>query len=270
MAFSNEADGVAGGFKRRLRTLLLALAAAALAPAAQAADTVGAATRIRNSVTGTEGNRQLAVKQPVFRAETISAAADSFGELELSDGARVLVGENSEISLDDFVVAESSFSSASIAITRGAFRMISGKSPKGAFNLKTPLANIGVRGTVFDVYVREGGVTDVVLIRGIVVVCAVNGPCEIADRACDIVRVSAADQVSREPFLRSPERPGAQERGLFTLLSRQTRFSSGWRVPLIACNDRAAQFSRGGSDDGKRDSVPDHQPPGRDSPNNNF
>jgi hypothetical protein len=207
----------------------------------------------------------------VFKSETISAAADSFGELELSDGARVLVGENSQISLDDFVVADTSFSSASIAITRGAFRMISGKSPKGAFNLKTPLANIGVRGTVFDVYVREGGVTDVVLIRGAVVVCAVNGPCEVADRACDIVRVSAPDQVSRQPFLRSPERSAAEERQ-FALLRQQTRFSSAWRVPLIACNDRAAQFSRDGSYDGKRDAQPQPQPEsprgGRDSPNN--
>ena len=266
-AMAKRARPGAGGYRRFV--LVFACLALVSAPEAQAADTVGAATRIKNTVTGTEGNRRLAVKQPVFMAEKISAAADSFGEIELADGARVLVGENSEISLDEFVVADSTFSSASIAITRGAFRMISGKSPKGAFNLRTPLANIGVRGTVFDVYVHDGGITDVVLIRGIVVVCAANGPCETASRACDIVRVSAPDQVTRQPFLRSPERPAAQERSLFGLLRQQTRFSSGYRVPLVACNDRAAQFNRGGNSDGQRDRQGQQERDGRGTDNDN-
>lgn len=218
------------------------LVAFAIPGASLAAQSVGVTQRVQNSVTGSSGNRQLARQDPVYRSESISAGANSYGEIELSDGAKVLVGENSQVSLDDFVVSGNSFSRAGIKVTKGAFRFISGNSRKGAFNMRTPLSTIGVRGTIFDVYVREGGVTDVVLLRGRVDVCGRSGRCAVVNQPCDIVRVGTNGGVSREPFLRSPERSRLAEVRDFPLFNVQWRFSQGYRTPVRVCNERALRL----------------------------
>ena len=209
---------------------------------ANAAQSVGVAKRIQNDVTGSSDHRKLAKQDSVYRSESISAGSNSFGEIELSDGAKVLVGENSQVSLDDFVVSGGSFNRAGIKVAKGAFRFISGNSRKGAFNLRTPLSTIGVRGTIFDVYVRDGGATDVVLLRGRVDVCGRAGSCAVVDKPCDIVSVGRNGRVNREPFLRSPERSRLEEIRRFPLLNLQWRFSRGYHAPTATCNDRAARL----------------------------
>lgn len=212
--------------------------ASATAPAGDVV--VGKASRVQNEVTASLGERRLKTADPVHGSEFVRAGERSFGELLLNDDSKVLVGENAEISLDDFVVGASGFESATLSVARGAFRFISGNSAKGAFTVKTPLSTIGVRGTIFDVYVSETGVTNVVLLRGVVRVCSLNNSCLTADRSCDIIEVRSPDEVEQKPFLRSASRTAAQERDEFNLLSKQGRFERRWRAPTVSCNSRAA------------------------------
>lgn len=50
--------------------------------------------------------------------------------------------------------------------------------------------------------------------------------------------------MTREPFLRSPERSATDEWNLFPLLRTQAQISSAFRAPIVACNDRSARAVR--------------------------
>ena len=207
---------------------------------ARAAETVGSAVKILNSVQGSFQNRALAVSDPVFAEESLRAGAASHGEIILTDDSKVIVGENSEVKLDNFVVSDGSFKKATLNVAKGAFRFISGGSDKGIFTIKTPLSSIGVRGTVFDVYVGDGGVTNVVLLQGAVRVCTLTNRCLLAERSCDIIEVRSRTDIEGQPFLRSNARTAAQEQQDFRLLSGQNRFDRRFRANTAPCNARAA------------------------------
>lgn len=215
-----------------------------------AQEAVGEAAVVRNSVSGLvtgQQPRRLAVADAVFGAEQISAGADSHGEIRLNDDSLVIVGENSSVSLDNFVVAEGGFADATVNVTKGAFRFITGNSPKQAFRIVTPLSTIGVRGTIFDIYVDEqSGNTKVVLFSGVVRVCTLGSACLIANRSCDIIEVRSSSDIEKVPFLRSAARSRADEAAEFRLAERQQRFQERWRAPTTACAARAAQEALGG------------------------
>lgn len=53
-----------------------------------------------------------------------------------------------------------------ITATKGVFRFLSGKFASSAYEIKTPTATMGVRGTFFDVIVEEDGLTTVAVQEG--------------------------------------------------------------------------------------------------------
>lgn len=200
---------------------------------------VGSAIIIKKNVVGfgAVGSRNLRVSDAVYRNEEISAASKSHGELELSDGSKIIVGENSVILLDDFVVGRGGFKSGTIKVVKGAFRFVTGSSTKkGTFTVTTPMATIGVRGTFFDVYVGNGKET-VVLFRGEVRVCS-RSSCQTARRSCDVIEINSAGTVEKAPFLGS-NRANSSERD-YNLVKNQGRFTKPLRAPKIICNARAA------------------------------
>jgi hypothetical protein len=216
-----------------------------LATGATASEAVGSAKRIINTVTGEDAGvrRGLNTDDPVFRDERITADGGSRGELILTDGSKIIVGENSSITLDNFAVGEKGFKSGTISVAKGAFRFISGSSPKGAIKFKTPVATIGVRGTTLDVYVDQGGVTRVVVLSGSVTTCNSGGGCITMNRSCDIVEVRGPSEIAQLPFLRSNKRTRSSEAEEYALTEQQTRHTSGWRAPMGGCSDRAANES---------------------------
>ncbi|MEZ5872445.1 MAG: FecR domain-containing protein [Nitratireductor sp.] len=220
---------------------------------AAAGEQVGEAAVVTNVVTGSQSG-QLFVSAAVFAKEEISASSKSHGELKLSDGSLVIVGENSSISLDDFVIDNGSFTNATIKVAKGAFRFITGNSPKKAFKVETPLSTIGVRGTVFDVYVDESGASSVVLLKGGITVCTTASECISTDSFCDIVEVKSPSDIRKAPFLRSKKRDRSQESRDFALTEHQERFQSSWRAPTRSCEQRAAREAIGdGGDPGQGD-----------------
>jgi hypothetical protein len=203
---------------------------------ARAADEVGKSVRIKNQVSASIGARNLKPRDPVFASEQIRAGEASHGEILLSDRSKVLVGENSVISLDDFITGSRGFSSGTIKVAKGAFRFITGNSEKGSMKVETPKSTIGVRGTVFDVYVTDSGETRVLLFQGEVEVCSRTN-CITTSNACDVVEVN--DSGAQElPYLRSGNRD--EENASYKLTTLQGRFQLGWRAPTFPCAVRAA------------------------------
>ena len=169
----------------RSASFAAALIVAALAArVADAADDIGKATSIATTVTGTLDATQVAMKSgdTIFANQTVSTDASGIGQFEFRDKTRLAIGPGSTVVLDNFVYdSKSSASKVVIDLTRGSFRFITGKSSHDAYEIVTPQATIGVRGTAFDVYVDRSGEMAVAMINGAVEVCPKLGACRVHD-----------------------------------------------------------------------------------------
>jgi hypothetical protein len=149
---------------------------------ALAAETIGKATSIATEVTASLENGKVVLKtgDTVFADQTVSTDAKGVGQFEFRDKTKLAIGPGSTVVLDDFVYnSKASASKVVIGLTRGSFRFITGSSNHDAYDIVTPAATIGVRGTAFDVYVDEKGEMAVAMINGAVEVCPRNAACRL-------------------------------------------------------------------------------------------
>lgn len=120
---------------------------------------------------GANGNRVLEVSAPVFTGDLIRTDAAGEAQLRFLDETRLVVGPNSQLTIDRFVFAgEATAREIAVNTTRGAFRFITGVSQKEAYTINTPTATIGVRGTKFDITVSNEA-TNLALYEGSVRLC---------------------------------------------------------------------------------------------------
>ncbi len=164
---------------------------------------IGKAVMIKNKVTAEadEKPRSLVRGESVHQNEIVITEKSASAEIELRDNTKLAVGPSARIVLDKFVYdAGAERGSIAINMTKGAFRFITGASPKAAYEIKTPTVVLAVRGTVFDVYVDDEGETVVLLHEGEVDMCAAPGSCRRHNKVGHIVRVGV-DRIITEPLL---------------------------------------------------------------------
>lgn len=129
---------------------------------------VGITDVVVKTVTGMlEGDvRQLAYKDDIYHNEVIETFDESATEITFLDETLLSLGPNSKITLDRFIYDPNPDASSFImTITKGALRFASGKLPSKAYNIHTPTATIGIRGTIIDIVVeRTAGKTGVPVI----------------------------------------------------------------------------------------------------------
>lgn len=114
---------------------------------------IGAATAVRNQVTGVieAQERPIAVGAAVYQDETIRTGAASVAQLLFADQTNLSIGPRSEIRLDRFVYDPSqSAGDVAVSLTSGALRFISGAQDPRSYTIRTPVAVVGVRGTILD------------------------------------------------------------------------------------------------------------------------
>jgi hypothetical protein len=112
-----------------------------------------------------------------MRDETVRTGKESSAKLVMIDSTNLSIGPNASITLDRTVFNdEHSYRDIAIKLTTGAFRFVTGHSEKAAYKIITPVAAIGVRGTVLDI-LSQRGKTTVVLQEGASRVCATGGAC---------------------------------------------------------------------------------------------
>ncbi len=150
---------------------------------AHADDTIGTATAITTSVTGKLDPTDavgLNKGDGVFQNETIVTDDKGVGQFEFRDKTKLAIGPNSILVLDNFVYdSKSSKQKVVINLTQGALRFVTGKANHDAYEIVTPAAVIGVRGTVFDVYAKPDGELAVAMIDGAVEVCPKRAACRV-------------------------------------------------------------------------------------------
>ncbi len=173
---------------------LLSLAALALMPRlAIAAEPIGAAVVVVNQVTAAlDGDlRTLADGNNVHQHELIEVAADASSELKLNDNTKMALGPGARLRLDKFVYdGEKTKGNIAVNLVKGAFRFITGVASKPSYVVRVPQASITVRGTIFDVFVQDNGVSWLLLHEGAVRACNDRGTCRDLDEPGKLIRIT--------------------------------------------------------------------------------
>jgi FecR protein len=133
-------------------------AAAMIAAAPLAADAVGVTAVVRNNVqvttTASPVLHKAAVRETISIGNDIVTGGQSMTQLLLLDKTTFTVGANSRVKIDRFVYDPRARQSAvSATVAKGAFRFMSGTAinkGKERSVINTPIATIGIRGTIVE------------------------------------------------------------------------------------------------------------------------
>lgn len=159
---------------RRLPVIAL-LTTQLMLSTAYAEGQVGSAAAVRNDVRGTIAG-QMSTGSPVHQKETVTAGADSSAQLLFSDKSSLTLGPGSRVTIDKFVYDPSrGTGDSAMRLAKGALRFVSGSQTPEKYSVRTPLATMGVRGSVAETYVSPLGYEFFVLIEGAIEVCSRAG-----------------------------------------------------------------------------------------------
>jgi hypothetical protein len=133
---------------------------------------IGATSIVVNTVTGTLATTHetaaLRAGIDVFQNETINTADNSASRVVFQDKTELSVGPQSSVVLDRFVFdPDPSKSAVAISIARGVARFSTGILPKPDYQISTPSAQIGIRGTVLTITVSPARATTVSVDSGL-------------------------------------------------------------------------------------------------------
>jgi hypothetical protein len=116
-------------------------------------NTIGVIRDLRSAGFSTPPAQQrvrVNIRDAVFRDELIETVVNVAMRIRFSDATSLRIGSESLVLLDEFIYDPDGDGSAMILIlTKGVFRFVSGKINKQAYQIITPAALIGVRGTDF-------------------------------------------------------------------------------------------------------------------------
>lgn len=164
---------------RVLSSCALVLAALLAAGPVHAQTRIGEAVVIQNEVVRVAGpsSSQINVGDGMLRDEVVRTGAESAARFVMADSTNLSLGPSATIKLDRTVFNdEHSYRDIAIRLTTGAFRFVTGHSEKTAYKITTPLATIGVRGTILDI-LSERGKSTIVLQEGAATVCTLSFLC---------------------------------------------------------------------------------------------
>jgi len=135
--------------RRNGKYLFLAGALAFVSGTAAALEPSGHAVAVDPAVSGAGpgGRRLIELEGAVFMGDEIVAGAMGLAQIRFIDDTRLVIGPNSRLKIDSFVFnPDNTAKKVTISAIKGTFRFISGKSPSGAYNIRTPSSTIGIRG----------------------------------------------------------------------------------------------------------------------------
>lgn len=187
---------------------------------------IGTAVVVKHDVIARldDNNRDLAEGGRVHRTELLVTGDDALAEVKLDDDTKMAIGPNAELKLDDFVIGKSEgVTTIGVNFAKGTFRFITGSEKKEAYKIETPSATIGVRGTVFDVYVDGSGETLVLLHEGEVDICTRTNTCRRHNSVGRIVHATVAGVLSAPLKFTAGLIPGLGVKTAFPFVGRALR-----------------------------------------------
>jgi hypothetical protein len=147
-------------FYRRGAFVIVAIGLLTHAPVspAGAATPIGGTEQVVSEVQGFLGpvTRVLQVPDEVFSEEIIDTGGDGATRIVFLDETALTMGPNSRVTLDRFVYDPAAGDGAMVVnFVSGIFEFASGLIPSGGYDLRTPFANLAVRGTRIRLLIGE-------------------------------------------------------------------------------------------------------------------
>ncbi len=201
--------------------------------------TAGRAIEVRpsTSVSSREGNAILQVGMKVVAGDRIKTDRSGQAQLLFTDGTKLVVGPNSSLVIEAYLLRSNNrVNNFTVRALSGSFRMITGKSDKKAYKIKTPTATIGVRGTSFDFTVQPNGVTGVMLFEGEARICGRNGKCQNLNRRCSVAQARRNSDVR---LLNDAKNRNIRIKRDFPLAASQQSLRRDFRVKARGCGKTA-------------------------------
>ncbi len=159
---------------------------------------IGVASVVKNTDNGSNGGstRVINVGTGIFHNEVISTGAESSAQLLFRDETSLTIGANARLTLDRFVYNPNrKTGDVVVNILQGTFRFVSGSAVPGSYKIKTPVASIGLRGTVVEGFVSADGSLLLIIVQGSVVVTTADGT-TITLKAGQYITVSSSGAVT--------------------------------------------------------------------------
>lgn len=149
-------------------SLWLGLTGYSLAATLPEAGIVVMATGQTTAEDGDKQKRDIGRRSSVHVGDKIFTGDHSQLQLRMKDGAVIALGPNAEFFIGAYSddKAGDKKDAAILKLMQGGLRTITGSIDKSSYKLETPIATLGIRGTVYDVYVKGDGTTTVVLRDG--------------------------------------------------------------------------------------------------------
>jgi hypothetical protein len=126
---------------------------------AHAQQRIGTATSVKPEARGSVAG-QLGANSGVHANETVNTGSGGQANLQFLDNTKLSVGPMSTVRLDKFVYdPNKGTGSVVVNASRGAYRFVTGVQDSRSYQIKTPYATLGVRGTVLEVVIETSART---------------------------------------------------------------------------------------------------------------
>lgn len=139
----------------------------------------------QGSIQAERSGAQAALKRlsPVYRTDVIRSGKESTAQFRMIDDAYIDLHESSELRLHEYQLkADGKSGSVVMELIAGGLRTISGaigKQDKSEYQLKTPIATIGIRGTFYEVSLTQEGMY-LAAWKGGITIQSYSGACNAA------------------------------------------------------------------------------------------
>ena len=152
-----------------------------------AAQTIGQVVWVKGSVQAIDSSNQQRVLQrraPIYEKDTIVTNSAGSGQIVFTDNSMVILKPGTTFRVDEYKYNPSlpSGSKYVASIAKGGFRTITGfisKANPDGYEVNTPVATIGVRGTDYSIYYTAARGLSVKLDRGAIVISNQVGTVEM-------------------------------------------------------------------------------------------
>jgi hypothetical protein len=168
---------------------------------------IGNAVTINNQVEAVtaEGSQPLATGSELYSNELVrTGGGQSMAQLLFLDNTNLSVGPLATVRLDKFVYdPNGSSGSVVLSVARGGIRFITGLQDSKNYTINTPYANIGVRGTEFNLLLISDKVL-IQLIRGELIVKTIAGKVFDHKRTDIVLIVDSKGNISQSGIVNHP------------------------------------------------------------------
>jgi hypothetical protein len=223
----------------RVGIVLAVVGWAGAAVAAAPSGTVLAVIQSAQSV-GANGEAVLNVQSPVYAGDHINTGPVGEAQIKFMDNTKLVVGPNSSMVIDAFVFdSNSTARTVTIDAAKGVFRFFTGASRKDAYQINTPTATIGVRGTQFDISIESQGTTRIANFEGQTRVCPRGSTnlagCTESKDPCTLSVIRPSEAKVTQYGNRDIEFRNRQLKYYFDYVRDQSSLRSDFQVDLKPC-----------------------------------